>query len=48
MSKQLDWDETVIGFNGAASNMKYLARFTEKLLPEAVKTAKKDTDKSAR
>ena len=31
MSKQLDWTETVIGFNGANSNMKYLARFTEKL-----------------
>lgn len=34
LSKQLDWDETVIGFNGPASNMKYLARFTEKLLTE--------------
>jgi hypothetical protein len=32
-SKQLDWDETVIGFSGADSNMKYLARFTEKLTP---------------
>ena len=31
MSKQLDWTENVIGFNGAESNMKYLARFTEKL-----------------
>ena len=31
MSKQLDWTENVIGFNGPESNMKYLARFTEKL-----------------
>lgn len=32
MSKRLDWDENVIGFNGPASNMKYLARFTESLV----------------
>ena len=31
LSKQLDWDGNVLGFNGAESNMKYLARFTEKL-----------------
>jgi hypothetical protein len=30
-SKRLDWDEHVIGFSGPESNMKYLARFTEKL-----------------
>ncbi|MCA9213208.1 MAG: hypothetical protein KDB27_09095, partial [Planctomycetales bacterium] len=35
MSKQLDWDESVLGFSGAGSNMKYLARFTEKLLDDA-------------
>jgi hypothetical protein len=33
ISKQMDWDETVIGFNGADSLMEYLARFTETLLP---------------
>jgi hypothetical protein len=33
ISKQLDLDETVIGFNGAESIMQYLARFTEELLP---------------
>ncbi len=33
ISKQLDWDEQVIGFNGPNSNMKYLARFTESLVP---------------
>ena len=32
LSKQMDWDETVIGFNGPSSNMKYLAKFTEQLL----------------
>ena len=31
ISKQMDWDETIIGFNGADSMLKYLARFTEKL-----------------
>jgi hypothetical protein len=33
LSRQIDWDETVVGFNGADSMMKYLARFTEELLP---------------
>ena len=40
LSQQFDWDETVIGFNGAESIMQYLARFTEELLPEE-KTARK-------
>lgn len=31
MSKQMDWDETVVGFNGADSQLKYLARITEEL-----------------
>jgi hypothetical protein len=33
ISRQTDWDETVIGFEGPDSLMKYLARFTEELLP---------------
>lgn len=37
LSKQMDWDTTVVGFSGADSMLKYLARFTEELLaPEAV------------
>jgi len=32
LAKQIDWDESVLGFNGAESMMKYLARFTEELL----------------
>jgi hypothetical protein len=40
ISRQIDWDETVVGFNGADSIMKYLARFTEELLPgDAAATA---------
>ncbi len=39
ISKQLDWTESVIGFNGPSSNMKYLARFTETL--DATSTANK-------
>jgi hypothetical protein len=33
ISRQTDWDETVIGFQGPDSLMKYLARFTEDMLP---------------
>ncbi len=33
LARRIDWDETVVGFNGADSMMKYLARFTEELLP---------------
>ena len=32
LSKQMDWDETVVGFSGAESSMKLLARLTEELL----------------
>jgi hypothetical protein len=32
ISKELDWDETVIGFNGPESNMSFLARMTERLV----------------
>ncbi len=45
MSKEMNWDETVVGFNGADSMMKYLARFTEELLP-AERTASKPTAES--
>src|SRR5690606_36662894 len=31
VSKQLYWNEQVLGFSGAESNMKYLAQFTEQL-----------------
>jgi hypothetical protein len=41
LSKQLDWDETVVGFNGADSLMKYLARFTEELLPAEARAAER-------
>ncbi len=41
ISKRLDWDANVIGFNGADSNMKYLARFTEELMKPEVARAKK-------
>lgn len=35
ISRQLDWDEDVVGFNGPASNMSYLARHTEQLEADA-------------
>ena len=40
LSKQLDWDETVVGFQGPNSLMEYRARFTERLVDEVVRTAK--------
>ena len=43
LSKQLDWDENVLGFNGPESNMKYLARSTESL-EDRQATARKDSD----
>jgi len=41
LSKQLDWDETVVGFQGANSMMEYRARVTETLLDGLVRTARK-------
>ena len=35
ISKQMDWDETVVGFSGADSMMEYLARFSEVTKSEA-------------
>jgi hypothetical protein len=32
LSRQLDWNDTVLGFEGADSSMVYLARFTEELI----------------
>jgi hypothetical protein len=39
LSKEMNWDESVVGFNGPKSHMKYVARFTEQLLPEKIATA---------
>ena len=47
ISRQIDWDETVVGFSGDDSLMKYLARFTEKLVP-ADKVARQDDATSDR
>ena len=41
LSKEMDWNETVVGFNGPKSNMEYVAQFTEKLMPAGVETAQK-------
>ena len=39
LSKQLDWDETVVGFQGANSMMEYRAKLTETLLDNVERTA---------
>lgn len=41
LSKQLDWDETVVGFQGANSLMEYRARLTEMLLDGVDRTARR-------
>ena len=41
LSKQLDWDETVVGFQGANSLMEYRARLTERLMDDVQRTAKR-------
>ncbi|MGY8771040.1 MAG: hypothetical protein ACKVH8_21725 [Pirellulales bacterium] len=41
LSQQLDQDETIIGFRGEASSMKFLARMTEELLKAETKVATK-------
>jgi hypothetical protein len=52
LSRQMDMDKTVIGFNGADSQMEYLARFTEEMSEgeaddeEALKATADDQDSS--
>ncbi|MEM8670840.1 MAG: hypothetical protein AAGG48_25150 [Planctomycetota bacterium] len=41
LSKELNWDETVVGFQGANSLMEYRARLSEKLIDDVKKTARK-------
>lgn len=41
LSKQLDWDETVVGFQGHNSLMEYRSRLTEQLVDGPVRTAKR-------
>lgn len=41
LSKQLDWDETVVGFQGANSLMEYRARLTERMVDGIKRTARR-------
>lgn len=41
LSKQLDWDESVVGFQGPNSMMEYRARLTETLIDGVQRTAKR-------
>lgn len=43
VSKHFDWDESVVGFSGADSRLKYLARFTEKIQSDS-KTVRRNTE----
>ena len=40
LTKQLDWDETVVGFQGPTSLMEYRARMSERLIDGVERTAK--------
>ncbi|MEM7315159.1 MAG: hypothetical protein AAF497_18605 [Planctomycetota bacterium] len=42
ISKELNWDETVIGFNGPESNMSFLARMTERIVSQKEVTASRN------
>ncbi|MBW3599727.1 MAG: hypothetical protein KY475_20960, partial [Planctomycetes bacterium] len=46
LSRRLDWNETVLGFEGPDSSMTYLARFTEELVTGEARTAAEDEDTS--
>lgn len=50
ISKQLDWDDEVVGFRGAETSLKYVARFTEDALDDAseepARAASASTDSS--
>jgi hypothetical protein len=39
ISKQLDWDDEVVGFRGAETSLKYSARFTEEVVGEPARAA---------
>jgi hypothetical protein len=41
LTRQMDWDETVVAFNGADSSLKYLARYTEDYVPAVKEVASK-------
>lgn len=41
LSKQLDWDETIVGFQGANSLMEYRARLSETLIDGVPRTARR-------
>lgn len=41
LSKELDWDETVVGFQGDNSLMEYRARITERLIEGPARTARR-------
>ena len=42
LGQQMDIDKHVVGFRGDASSIHYVNRFSERLLPKAVKTARKN------
>ena len=40
-SKTIEWNEHVVGFQGADSNMRYQASFSEQLLPARLATVRR-------
>jgi len=44
LGQQMDLDKNVVGFRGEASSLHYLTRFTEELLPDEPKTARRPAE----
>jgi hypothetical protein len=45
LGQQMDIDKHVVGFRGDASSIHYVNRFSERLMPESVRTAGKDEER---
>lgn len=45
ISKQLDWDDEIVGFRGAETSLKYTARFTEEEAEDTIQSANNPTNK---
>jgi hypothetical protein len=41
LSKELEWDESIVGFQGANSMMEYRAKLTETLVDNSERTARR-------
>lgn len=45
LSKKLNWEEEIVGFQGADTRLRYDAKFTEELLPASKRTASRNNSR---